>query len=93
MKSFTQYLNEAEYQGKKVTLDKPRPNTGKGGQWEVFVKDGDKIKRVTFGQAGKGNRIGKGNKDRKKSFCARHNCDDPGPKTKARYWACKDWEC
>lgn len=39
MKSFTQYLNEAEYQGKKVTLDKPRPNTGKGGQWES-VRDG-----------------------------------------------------
>ena len=51
--------------------------------------DGDKVKRVTFGDPNM--RIKKNQKGRRKNFRARHNCDNPGPKTKARYWSCKAW--
>ena len=87
-------LSEAEYQGKKVKLGKPRrirkgePGYGKS-QMVVFVKDGKKVKRVPFGDPK--SRIKKSNPKRRKSFRARHNCDSPGPKTKARYWSCKAW--
>jgi hypothetical protein len=87
-------LNEAEYQGKKVKLNKPRrirkgePGYGRQ-QMVVFVKDGDKVKAVRFGDPN--SRIRKSNPKARKSFRARHNCDKPGPKTKARYWSCKAW--
>ena len=87
-------LNEAEYQGKKVKLNKPRrirkgePGYGKS-QMVVFVKDGERVKRVAFGDPK--SRIKKSNPKRRKSFRARHNCDNPGPKTSARYWSCKAW--
>ena len=55
----------------------------------VYVMDGDKVKRVTFGDPNM--RIKKNQKGRRKNFRARHNCDNPGPKTKARYWSCKAW--
>jgi len=55
----------------------------------VYVTDGDKIKRVTFGDPNM--RIKKTQKGRRSNFRARHNCDNPGPKTKARYWSCKAW--
>jgi len=84
----------AEYRGKKVTLNKPRRiRKGEPGYGRkksvVFVRDGDKIKRVMFGDPNM--TIKKGSKSRRKSFRARHNCDNPGPKTKARYWSCKAW--
>jgi hypothetical protein len=87
-------LNEAEYQGKKVKLNKPRrirkgePGYGKS-QMVVFVKAGKKVKRVAFGDPN--SRIRKSNPKARKSFRARHNCSNPGPKTKARYWSCKAW--
>ena len=84
----------AEYRGKKVTLNKPRRiRKGEPGYGRkksvVFVRDGDKIKRVMFGDPNM--TIKKGIKRRRKSFRARHNCDNPGPKTKAKYWSCKAW--
>jgi len=90
-------LDEAEYQGRKVTLNKPtavrkgEPGHGKK-QEKVYVKDGpdeDDVKVVRFGDPN--SRIRKSNPKAKKSFRARHNCDNPGPKTKARYWSCKAW--
>ncbi len=51
--------------------------------------DGDKVKRVTFGDPNM--KIKKNQPGRRKNFRARHNCDNPGPKTKARYWSCKAW--
>jgi hypothetical protein len=55
----------------------------------VYVMDGDKAKRVTFGDPDM--TIKKTQKGRRANFRARHNCDDAGPKTKARYWSCKAW--
>jgi hypothetical protein len=89
---------EAEYQGRKVKLGKPQ-RTGKdeSGKFKVYVKDPKtgNVKVVRFGHQGKGNEktmtIKKNNPERRKSFRARHNCDNPGPKTKARYWSCRAW--
>ena len=84
----------AEFKGKKVTLNKPR-NISKGSpgygkkQKEVFVMDGGRVKRVAFGDPNMKHRSNE--PKRKKAFRDRHNCDNPGPKTKARYWACRDW--
>ena len=80
---------EAEYQGRKVKLNKPMRGDVK--KFKVYVKDPKtgNIKKVNFGD--KKMRIKKSNPKRRKSFRARHNCDNPGPKTKARYWSCKKW--
>ena len=55
----------------------------------VYVMDGDRVKRVTFGDPNM--RIKKNQKGNRKSFRSRHNCENPGSKTKARYWSCKAW--
>ena len=81
-------LFEAEYQGRKVKLNKPMQGDVK--KFKVYVKDGDKVKKVNFGDPNM--RIKKSNPKRRKSFRARHNCDNPGPKTKARYWSCRAWQ-
>ena len=78
-------LQEAEYQGKTVKLNDPIRGGSK--KFYVYVKDGDKIKKVSFGDT-TGLSIKRDNPARRKSFRARHNCADPGPKTKARYWSC-----
>ena len=84
----------AQYKGKKVTLNKVmRIREGEPGygrkKSKVFVKDGDKVKKVMFGDPNM--KIRKNDPERRASFRARHNCDNPGPKTKPRYWACKTW--
>ena len=85
----------ATYQGKKVTLNKPR-YIGKGetsyGKKKsvVYVMDGGKVKRVTFGDPNM--KIKKDQPKRRKSFRARHGCDSrPPSKLSARYWSCKKW--
>ena len=80
---------EAEYRGRKVKLNKPMRGDVK--KFKVFVKDPKtgNVKKVNFGD--KNMRIKKSNPKRRKSFRARHNCDNPGPKTKARYWSCRKW--
>ena len=82
-------IEEAEYQGRKVTLNKPMQGDVK--KFKVYVKDPKtgNVKKVNFGDPNM--RIKKSNPARRKSFRARHNCDNPGPKTKARYWSCKKW--
>lgn len=82
-------LDEAEYQGREVQLNKP--SAGDVKKSKVFVKDPDtgNVKKVNFGDPDM--TIKKNIPARRKSFRARHNCDDPGPKTKARYWSCKAW--
>lgn len=82
-------LHEAEYQGRKVPLGKPMRGDVK--KFKVFVKDPStgNVKKVNFGD--KTMRIKKSNPARRKSFRARHNCDTPGPRTKARYWSCRKW--
>ena len=87
-------LNEAEYQGRKVKLGKPMQGDTK--KFKVYVKNpkGNVVK-VNFGQGGgaKGGtmKIRKSNPGARKSFRARHNCDSPGPRHKARYWSCRKW--
>lgn len=82
-------LEEAEHQGKKVTLNKPFRTPDGPKKFAVYVKDGEKVKKVTFGDPNM--EIKRDDPERRRSFRARHNCDNPGPKTKARYWSCKKW--
>jgi len=81
-------LNEAEYQGRKVSLGKPMQGDVK--KFKVYVKnEKGNVVKVNFGDPNM--RIKKSNPARRKSFRARHNCDNPGPRTKARYWSCRKW--
>jgi hypothetical protein len=88
-------LQEAEYQGRKVQLGKIMQGDIK--KFKVYVKnDKGKVVKVNFGFGGKsakGKRmvIKKNNPERRRSFRARHNCDNPGPRWKPRYWACRTW--
>jgi hypothetical protein len=92
-------LDEAKYQGREVALNKP--TAGDVKKFKVYVKDPatGNIKKVNFGHGGKTAkrlgqktmRIRKSNPAARKSFRARHNCDNPGSKTKARYWSCRKW--
>jgi hypothetical protein len=88
-------LFEAEYQGRKVQLGKIMQGDIK--KFKVYVKnDKGKVVKVNFGFGGKsakGKRmvIKKNNPERRRSFRARHNCDNPGPRWKPRYWACRTW--
>ena len=91
-------VNEAEYRGRKVKLGKPMRGDVK--KFKVYVKNpkGNVVK-VNFGHGGtsakkagqKTMRIRKSNPKARKSFRARHNCDNPGPRHKARYWSCRKW--
>jgi hypothetical protein len=80
---------EAEYQGREVKLGKP--TRGDVKKFKVYVKNPKtgKVVKVNFGDPNM--RIKKSNPERRKSFRARHNCDNPGPRTKARYWSCRKW--
>ena len=81
-------FQEAEYQGRKVKLGKPMAGDVKKSK--VFVRnEKGKVVKVNFGD--KNMTIKKNIPARRKSFRARHNCDNPGPRTKARYWSCKAW--
>ena len=82
-------IDEAEYQGRKVKLGKPMQGDVK--KFKVYVKDPKtgNVKKVNFGDPDM--KIKKSNPARRRSFRARHNCDNPGPRTKARYWSCRKW--
>lgn len=81
-------LQEAEYQGRKVPLGKPMRGDVKKSK--VYVKKPNgKVVKVNFGD--KNMKIKKSNPARRKSFRARHNCANPGPRWKARYWSCRAW--
>jgi hypothetical protein len=80
--------NEAEYQGRKVQLGKKMPGDVKKSKVYVRKPNGNVVK-VNFGD--KKMRIKKSNPARRKSFRARHNCSNPGPRWKARYWSCRSW--
>ena len=85
------HFREAEYDGRKVELNDPfRSKDGKK-KFYVYVKNekGNVIKLV-FGDPNM--EIKRDDPERRKSFRARHSCDDPGPKWKARYWSCRMWE-
>jgi len=86
------------FEGKKVPLDIPiqeeekdpplnKPKRGGPKKFYVFVRDGDKIKKVTWGDT-TGLSVKLSNKKARKSFAARHKCDQQKDKTSAAYWAC-----
>ena len=79
---------EAKYQGRTVSLGKPMRGDSK--KFKVYVKNPKgKVVKVNFGA--KGMNIKKNNPVRRRAFRARFNCDNPGPRTKARYWSCRKW--
>ena len=91
-------MHEAEYQGRDVKLGKPMAGDVK--KFKVYVKNpSGNVVKVNFGHGGssaaskgeKTMRIRKSNPKARKSFRARHNCDSPGPRHKARYWSCRKW--
>ena len=83
-------LIASEYQGRKVTLNKPFRTPDGPKKFSVYVKnDKGNVVKVNFGDPNM--KIKKNIPERRKSFRARHNCDNPGPKWKARYWSCKAW--
>ena len=86
-----QVVQEAEYQGREVKLNDPfRLPSGSSKKFGVYVKnDKDNVVKVTFGDPKMD--IKRDDPGRRASFRARHNCDNPGPKYKARYWSCFQW--
>ena len=80
----------AEYQGRKVQLGKPFRTPKGPKKMSVYVKnDKGNVVKVNFGDPNM--KIKKSDPARRKSFRARHNCDNPGPRWKARYWSCRAW--
>ena len=80
--------DEAKYQGREVPLGKKMAGDVKKSKVYVRKPNGNIVK-VNFGD--KKMRIKKSNPARRKSFRARHNCANPGPRHKARYWSCRSW--
>jgi hypothetical protein len=83
-------IGEAEYRGRKVSLGKPFYTPDGPKKRSVYVKNAKgNVVKVNFGD--KNMRIKKNIPGRRKNFRARHNCANPGPRWKARYWSCKAW--
>ena len=83
-------VEAAEYQGRKVTLNKPFRTSGASKKFGVYTKnEKGNVVLVRFGDPNM--EIKRDDPERRKSFRSRHNCDSPGPKWKARYWSCRQW--
>ena len=83
-------VEESEYQGKKVKLNDPKRASDGKKKFYVYVKnEKGNVVKVGFGDPNM--EIKRDDPARRKSFRARHNCSDPGPKWKARYWSCYQW--
>jgi hypothetical protein len=79
------------YKGNKFSgYNKPKATPGESKKSAVLAKEGDKVKLVRFGDPDM--TIKKHLPEHKKSFMARHGCDDPGSKLSAKYWSCKAWK-
>jgi len=104
MKTFLEHNNFGIYEGKYVPLEKPmveftedddkplnKPKKGGPKKFYVYVKVGDKVKKVTFGAKGGGGKLAVKLDDPKarKAFADRHNCDTATDKLSARYWSCR----
>lgn len=90
---FEEMINEevfAEEKNKGKKLNKPFRTPGGPKKFSVYVKnEKGNVVKVNFGDPNM--EIKRDNPERRKSFRARHNCANPGPKTKAKYWSCKMW--
>ena len=83
-------IGKAEYQGRKVNLNKPFRLKGENKKFGVYVKnDKGNTVQVKFGDPKMD--IKRDDPEKRRNFRSRHNCDNPGPKYKARYWSCKMW--
>ena len=83
-------VSAAEYNGKKVTLNKPFRTKGGPKKFGVYTKnEKGNVVLVRFGDPNM--EIKRDDPERRKNFRSRHNCDSPGPKWKARYWSCRQW--
>jgi len=83
-------VEESEYQGRKVKLNDPFRTPKGPKKFSVYVKnEKGNVVKVNFGDPNM--EIKRDDPDRRASFRARHNCDNPGPKWKARYWSCYQW--
>ena len=83
-------IEESEYQGRKVELNNPFRTPKGPKKFSVYVKnEKGNVVKVNFGDPNM--EIKRDDPARRKSFRARHNCSDPGPKWKARYWSCYQW--
>ena len=85
------FINEAEYNGKKVEIGKPRRNSGGGKKYVVYVKNPStgRVKKISFGDVHGGLTAKVSNPKARKSFAARHQCDKNKDRLKAGYWACR----
>lgn len=86
-----EFINEAEYNGKKVEIGKPRRNTGGGKKYVVYVKNPStgRVKKISFGDAHGGLTAKVSNPKARKSFAARHQCAKKKDRMTAGYWACR----
>jgi hypothetical protein len=84
-------VEASEYEGREVSLNDPfRLPSGSKKKFGVYVKnDKGNVVKVTFGDPNM--EIKRDDPDRRKNFRARHGCDNPGPKWKAKYWSCYQW--
>ena len=78
-------LTEAEYKGKQVPLGKPQRGGSK--KFYVYVKDGDRVKKISFGDPNLSVKVG--DPKRRASFVARHNCKEKNDRLTAGYWSCR----
>ena len=91
LETIIESIEKAEYQGEQVSLNKPfRLPSGSSKKFGVYVKDGDKVKKVTFGDPNM--EIRRDDPEARRNFRSRHSCDTATDKTSARYWSCRMWE-
>jgi hypothetical protein len=84
-------LVKSSAKNENKTLNKPFRTPGGPKKFSVYVKnDKGNVIKVNFGDPGLS--IKRENPERRKNYRARHNCDNPGPKYKANYWSCRNWE-
>ena len=86
-----EFINEAEYNGKKVELGKPRRNTGGGKKYVVYVKNPStgRVKKISFGDVKGGLTAKVSNPKARKAFASRHQCAKKKDRMTAGYWACR----
>ena len=86
-----EFINEAEYNGKKVEIGKPRRNTGGGKKYVVYVKNPStgRVKKISFGDVKGGLSAKVSNPKARKAFASRHQCSKKKDRMTAGYWACR----
>ena len=99
MKTFLEHIQYGLYEGSHVPLEMPmieeeelnKPKRGGSKKFYVYVKDGDKVKKVSFGAADGGGDLSVkiNDPEARKNFASRHDCENATDKLSARYWSCR----